>query len=254
MTMAATFQRVPVKPEKSARLVPHIPFVISWLRNRDGRASDLFLGAAKSVDDDEVQATWKDVLDALDSYGDLTTQQWRQICSERDPAVWARAIHILFMGSEPRIVPKKISQALFKLLPKVRDPQNGAEIAVILAPELDKLKLVCLEALGELCALIRDASIDPRYTAASLGPSVFLDADEDAQFVNASRLMQLLVEHAEIIFGKSGARSRFDPLGVRRPDYQEDKKSFDTESQLSRTRNQTTRPQMTTALNEAGFL
>lgn len=245
-----------VKRDQTVRLVPHIPFVISWLRHSEPRAADLFLGAAKNVDDDEVQQTWKQILDQFDIYGDLSTAQLRLICKHHETPVWARAILTLFTGSDPRIVPQKVSLGLFKAVGKIKDLNNGSDVAQKLAPELDKMKLVCRDSLGELCALVRDTSLDPRYTAASLGPSILLsEGYDESGLVLASRVMNAMVEHADLVFGKAGTRSNFDALGVRRHDYQQQEEQFESESQISaRSRPAVNQKEMADALSEAGFM
>jgi hypothetical protein len=181
------------------------------------RPSDYFLGDATQVDSDEVASAFDMILEAIDTYGDITTAQLRQICQEKHPAVWVRAIHVLFHGSESRIVPDKVAKNLFSSFGKIQRHNAGDQVALALGSDLDKLRLISLEALGELCALIRDTSSNPTAVAVYLGHAVFLgdgNASPSDRKV-ASMLMQTMVQHAEILFGKPATRSQFDPLGVR---------------------------------------
>mmetsp|Transcript_11389 Transcript_11389/g.20125 ORF Transcript_11389/g.20125 Transcript_11389/m.20125 type:complete len:252 (+) Transcript_11389:88-843(+) len=251
--MSSAFARI--NADKTRRLVPHIPFIICWLRHKDQMAADLFLGLAKHVDDEEVQHVYNALLGYLDTYGDLTTAQLRQICLEHDPPVWARAVHSLFMGSDPRIVSPKVSKSLIHIIKQIKDMANGQAVAAKISGELDKLRLISREALGELCSLIRDTSIDARYVAAAIGPSVFLSEDYvESDLVVASRLMQVMVEYSDLVFGKTGMRSEYDPLGIRRGDYLEDRVS-DAESMFGgRGRRPIEKEEMASALSEAGFM
>jgi hypothetical protein len=227
----ATFPRL--KPQ-TARLVPQIPFVLSWLRSRDMHAGDLFLGQAKNVDDSEVQEVYKNMLESLDTYGDLSTAQLRAVVGDSDPAVWARAVHALFMGSEPRVVPAKVATGLFSALKQTRNKTDPEELSSRLSSELDKLRLISLDALGELCALIRDTCHNPRQTANAIGPSIFLsEGYQESDIMAACALMQVMVEYADVIFGKPGSFSRFDPLGMRPRGYLEGSGMDDTGSTRS---------------------
>jgi hypothetical protein len=215
----ATFTRL--KPQ-TLRLVPQIPFVLAWLRSRDMHAGDLFLGQAKNVDDSEAQEVYKNMLESLDTYGDLSTAQLRSVAGDSDPAVWARAVHALFMGSEPRIVPAKVATGLFGALKQCRNKTDPEELSSRLSSELDKLRLISLDALGELCALIRDTCQNPRQTANAIGPSIFLsEGYQESDIMAACALMQVMVEYADVIFGKPGSFSRFEPLGMRPRGYLE---------------------------------
>jgi hypothetical protein len=215
----ASFPRL--KPQ-TARLVPQIPFLLAWLRSREMHAGDLFLGPSKNVDDQEVQEVYKNILESLDTYGDLSTAQLRSVAGETNPAVWARAVHALFMGCEPRIVPVKVAAGLFGALKQCRNKADPEELSSRLSSELDKLRLISLDALGELCALIRDTCHNPRQTANAIGPSIFLsEGYQEADIMAACALMQVMVEYADVIFGKPGSFSRFDPLGTRPRGYLE---------------------------------
>ncbi len=221
------------KPERTVRLVPQVPFVISWLRHEDSRAGDLFTTSAKDVDSEEANGAWTNILESIDLYGDPSTAQLRRICGDHVPPVWAKALHILFQEADPRVVPKKVFDGLVKALGKLRNTNNGVEVGKYLAPELDKMRLVSLEAFGEFCAMIRDTTTDVRTCAGILGPSILLDSAKGKpspeEVAKASQVMFTLCMHAEFVFGKPGTRSNLDPLGIRNSEYLMDRKgSFDS--------------------------
>jgi len=178
-------------------------------------------------------------MQALEQYGDLTTAQLRTIFFEREVIVWARALHGLFIGADPRIVPEKVSRGLFQAIQNVKDLKNPHQVALALSKELDKLNIICHESLAELCALIRDTAVDPRHVARALGPTIFLQEQTPGQELSqASQLMHVMVTHCEAIFGKAAAISSFDALGVRKKNYDVDRE-FDGDSMttgLSRNR------------------
>jgi hypothetical protein len=177
--------------------------------------------ATKNVADEEVDKAFKDLLDGLDTYGDLTTAQMRIVFQEYHSAVWAKGIQDLFQYSEPRIVPQKVTDSLFSNMKKIQNDGDANEVAQKLGSSLEKLRNISNDAFGELCAMLRASVTDHRPVASILSDIVLLDPEnrQSAKKQLASKLMILIVTHCEALFGKIGAGSQFDPLGVRPRDY-----------------------------------
>ncbi|GBG32040.1 Hypothetical Protein FCC1311_082652 [Hondaea fermentalgiana] len=235
---------------RTSRLVPQIPFVLSWLRHVDTNAADLLVYAPKNVSEREASKAWDQILSSLDTYGDLSTEQLRRICANQEPIVWAKAILQLFETATPQIVTDKAFLMLLGASNKIKNEDDGAQVASKLVPELDQIRISCLEALGEVSALIRDTASDPEDAAMKLGPSFLLESVVPGPEVDAaSRIMRLLVVHADSVFGKPGAVSTFDALGARPRSAEE---VFDGQSQLS---SRSAREQkVANALADAGFM
>ena len=92
---------------------------------------------------------------------------------------------------------------VLSLVDAVRRHKNTPEK---LPDELDKLlgRLPYLShnALGQLCALVRDCSLDPTKTAKILGPPIILAAVDNPKFYSAaSYLFEVLIENCELLFG-----------------------------------------------------
>ena len=120
----------------------------------------------------------------------------------------------MLTNAEPKILSEAIVLALINAVREHKDNQED------LLDELDKLlgrlPYTSHTALGQLCALVRDCSLDPRKRAHSLGPPILCAAvDSPKLYSSAAFLFQVLMENCELLFSVPIAAIGVSAFGLR---------------------------------------
>lgn len=207
-----------LSPQQLGQLIPFIPALIYWLRHCDNKkAGDLFITSTADMDD--VQATLRELLNAINYNGDLTNIQLRYICSCHDAATWTSAVRLVIAESDPRIIPNEVGAALTAAFTKVVDA-DLEQFCFTIGAILDQLPRSQYDALGEFCALLRDTSEDLSQISSLVGPMVLnprTGVVPAATTQAAINLMLRLITDAESVFGKPGSFIAKDAFGIRKP-------------------------------------
>mmetsp|Transcript_43895 Transcript_43895/g.70219 ORF Transcript_43895/g.70219 Transcript_43895/m.70219 type:complete len:218 (+) Transcript_43895:299-952(+) len=206
------------KYESGVELVAYMPFITNWLRQHCDTAGDLLVSCQSCCSEEKSYQLWSELMDGLEEYGDLTPNQLKRICSRNSPEVCASALMLVLTSNASPITTPNFQSSMLEAMKQVheKDLKNGPKLADLLAPPLSKMQLTCLEALAQVCALIRDTSTDPHVVARELAIPIFVGNNSGASNVTlACKLMTVLVEFGEYIFGKPAQRSCVAPLGIR---------------------------------------
>lgn len=207
-----------LSPQQLGQLIPFVPALIGWLRHCDNKhAGDLFVTSTTDMDD--IQATLRELLNAINYNGDLTNIQLRYICSCHDASTWTSAVRLIIAESDPRIVPNEVGAALTAAYTKVASADTE-QFCFTIGAILDQLPRSQYDALGEFCSLLRDTSEDLPQVSSLVGPMILNPRTGVVPAVTtqaAVNLMLRLVTEAESVFGRPGSFITKDAFGIRKP-------------------------------------
>lgn len=182
-----------------SNLVELVPTVVGMLRRADPNAANMFL---KDVSKDDVNEALEELNDAVVGEKHLLTMtQVRYTYNHYDDEVWAQGLLDIFKRANPRVVAPEISKRLLSAYGETEGGLGSAEeVGGSLGPVLDDMPRTFFQALGELCALIRDTASDAKAVAEKIGNQVLGVKSKDA-----GPLLHVMVEHAEPLFGRVAA-------------------------------------------------
>lgn len=170
--------------------------MLAFVREHDEEAGDIFHGSALDVDDDEVHQVLGGLLNKVNAAGgasNISDEQINDLFQGKGVEVWARCAHTMFMNCEPRLVP----ESCFEELVSAGSSTSKVGAVVQKMPETSK------QALGELCAMINDSSLDAECTAMSIAGSILLPPGVGGKKDAAKKLMTFLVLNNADVFGAS---------------------------------------------------
>jgi len=218
-----------LRPLQLGQLVTLVPTLVALLRGSHEFAGDLFLAAEDDATRFEAQAFLRELLNDLNVRGDLSITQLRTVFATYQPRVVTSALRVVLLECEPRFVPRDIADNLIASLGTLDECETGVECAKVIGGMLDDMPRTHFMALGEIAAFLRDACRDPTELACLIGPALLSDSrqsvEEDDQTARAAAaMMDLLIEEADLIFGRVAGKVTSHPssrsfvaLGERRP-------------------------------------
>lgn len=213
-----------VPPVLLSKLIPVIPSVFALLKENDPQAADQLL-----VGDDPdvyvVNGLMKELLGTLAANGDLTYRELRLSFASYKPSVWLGMVRTVFTECWPRLIPEKVGQDLIGLLTDLSEAADPVSMAHVLGPTLDRIPRSRYTVVAEFCAFIRDTSHHREELSCLIGPFLLMPArlpttEGTARVASmtaaSAAIMDILVQEAELLFGRAAVPSPYGyPLGIR---------------------------------------
>ena len=100
----------------------------------------------------------------------------------------------------------------------VHNAEDTGEVARVLGTQLDQLPRTSFNAVAEFCALIRDTVADFSRVAGLVGPTLLaphVGASANSASA-ATAVMDVLIQEAELVFGRVAGYNKKDSMGIRK--------------------------------------